>query len=422
MVTNARSILHVDMNAFYVSVELRRRPELRGLPVVVGGTGGRGVVSAASYEARRFGVHSALSSAVARRLCPDAVFIHPDMDHYMEVSRQLRAIFGSFTPLVEQISVDEAFMDVTGAGALIGDAREVAVLLRAKVMDETELPCTVGIAANKFIAKMASEHAKPRARPDGIDPGHGIFEVPPGGETEFIHPLPVQNLWGVGPKTRARLDTLGIRTIGDLAALDVEVLCRAVGEANGRHLSMLSHGIDDRAVEPERAAKSIGHEETFPRDIVDAAELRHHLVRLCDAVARRTRDAGVAAGTVMLKVKFSSFETVTRSTTPDVPLTTGPSMVAALDPLLASIDCSVGVRLLGVHAQKLGEGSGAAPTLFDTGGEETLADIEEQWQPASRAIDSIVQKFGDGVIGPASALDAHRPGANRFGVPDDPAV
>ena len=162
MVTNARSILHVDMNAFYVSVELRRRPELRGLPVVVGGTGGRGVVSAASYEARRFGVHSALSSAVARRLCPDAVFIHPDMDHYMEVSRQLRAIFGSFTPLVEQISVDEAFMDVTGAGALIGDAREVAVLLRRKVMEETELPCTVGIAANKFIAKMASEPGRDR--------------------------------------------------------------------------------------------------------------------------------------------------------------------------------------------------------------------------------------------------------------------
>jgi DNA polymerase-4 len=165
------------MNAFYVSVELRRHPELRGKPVVVGGTGGRGVVSAASYEARRFGVHSALSSAVAKRLCPDAVFLHPDMEHYLEVSRQLRDIFESFTPLVEQISVDEAFLDVTGAGALIGDAQEVARLLREKVMADTELPCTVGIAPNKFIAKMASEYAKPRAHPNGIEPGFGIYEV-----------------------------------------------------------------------------------------------------------------------------------------------------------------------------------------------------------------------------------------------------
>ena len=232
------------MNALYFSVELRRRPELRGLPVVVGGTGGRGVVSAASYEARRFGVHSALSSAVARRLCPDAVFIHPDMDHYLEVSHQLRAIFETFTPLVEQISVDEAFMDVTGARSLIGDAHEVARRLRSRIMDETELPCSVGIAANKFIAKMASEHAKPRARESGIEPGFGVFEVRPGEETAFLHPLPVQLLWGVGPKTRERLTALGIHTIGDLAAIDEEVLCRAVGNAHGRHLHALSQGIE----------------------------------------------------------------------------------------------------------------------------------------------------------------------------------
>ena len=407
------------MNAFYVSVELRRRPELRGLPVVVGGTGGRGVVSAASYEARRFGVHSALSSAVARRLCPDAVFIHPDMDHYLEVSHQLRAIFETFTPLVEQISVDEAFMDVTGARSLIGDAHEVARRLRSRIMDETELPCSVGIAANKFIAKMASEHAKPRARESGIEPGFGVFEVRPGEETAFLHPLPVQLLWGVGPKTRERLTALGIHTIGDLAAIDEEVLCRAVGNAHGRHLHALSQGIDDRAVEPERHAKSIGHEETFSADIDSHDELRHHLVRLCDAVARRTREAVVAAGTVMLKVKFASFETVTRSTSPDVPLTTGPSMVAALEPLLRSLDVSMGVRLLGVHAQKLSGESPGAMTLFDIEPVGSLSDIEEQWVPASRAVDSIVQKFGEGVIGPASGLDTHRPGANRFGVPDD---
>lgn len=407
------------MNAFYVSVELRRRPELRGLPVVVGGTGGRGVVSAASYEARQFGVHSALSSAVARRLCPDAVFIHPDMDHYLEVSRQLREIFETFTPLVEQISVDEAFMDVTGARSLIGDAQVVAHQLRQRILEETELPCSVGIAANKFIAKMASEHAKPRARESSIEPGFGVFEVLPGDEISFLHPLPVHLLWGVGPKTRERLTALGIHTIGDLAAIDEDVLCRAVGVAHGQHLHALSHGLDDRAVEPERHAKSIGHEETFSSDIDSFDELRHHLVRLCDAVARRTRDAGVAAGTVMLKVKFSSFETVTRSTTPDVPLTTGPSMVAALEPLLRGLDVSLGVRLLGVHAQKLsGEASGAL-TLFDINSDGSLSDIEEQWIPASRAVDSIVQKFGEGVIGPASSLDAHRPGTHRFGVPED---
>lgn len=417
-----RSILHIDMNAFYVSVELRRRPELRGLPVVVGGTGGRGVVSAASYEARRFGVHSALSSAVARRLCPDAVFIHPDMEHYLEVSRQLREIFESFTPLVEQISVDEAFLDVTGAGALIGDAQEVARLLRDKVMADTQLPCTVGIAPNKFIAKMASEYAKPRAKPSGIEPGYGVYEVLPGEEIAFLHPLPVNSLWGVGPKTLERLKTLGIHTIGDVAAVDVAVLCGAIGDAHGRHLHELSNGRDERRVEPERHAKSIGHEETFSRDLTDAAELKSHLVRLCDAVAKRTRDAGVAAGTVMLKVKFSSFESVTRSVTPSVPLTTGPSMVAALEPLLSTLDISQGVRLLGVHAQKLSEEQPAALTLFDMvgEGEASLADIEEQWMPASRAVDSIVEKFGDGMIGPASSLDRHRPGANRFGVPDEP--
>lgn len=416
-----RSILHIDMNAFYVSVELRRRPELRGLPVVVGGTGGRGVVSAASYEARRYGVHSALSSAVARRLCPDAIFIHPDMEHYLEVSRQLREIFEAFTPLVEQISVDEAFLDVTGAGALIGDAQEVARQLRDKVMRETELPCTVGIAPNKFIAKMASEFAKPRATPDGIEPGYGVYEVEPGREIEFLHPMPVGSLWGVGPKTLQRLHTLGIHTIGDVATIGVDILCGAIGDAHGRHLHNLSLGIDARVVEPERHAKSIGHEETFSRDISDLNELKSHLVRLCDAVARRTRDADVAAGTMMLKVKFASFESVTRSVTPSIPLTTGPSMVAALEPLLANLDIAQGVRLIGVHAQKLSDERSAPLTLFDlTGdGEATLADIEEQWTPASRAVDSIVEKFGDGFIGPASALDRHRPGSHRFGVPDE---
>jgi DNA polymerase-4 len=402
------------MDAFYVSVELARRPELRGLPVVVGGTAGRGVVSAASYEARRYGVHSAMSSAIARRMCPDAIFIPPDMSKYLEVSRQLHEIFETFTPLVEQISVDEAFMDVTGARSLLGSAQEIAWALRERVLAETSLTCSVGIAPNKFLAKLASEHAKPRASADGVAPGYQVYEVLPGHEIEFLHPLNVQALWGVGPATLAKLEALSIRTVGDVAALDVAIICAAVGESHGRHLHALSRALDDRDVEPERHAKSIGHEETFAADITTHEELRVQLVRLCDAVARRTRASGVAAGTLMLKVKFSSFESVTRSTSPSMPLTTGPSMVAALEPLLASLDYSQGVRLLGVHAQKLSEETGRTPRLFDDG-EESVEDIEEQWVPASRAVDSIVDKFGAGVIGPASAMNTRRPGESPFG-------
>lgn len=410
----ARSILHIDMNAFYVSVELLRHPDLVGQPVVVGGTGGRGVVSAASYEARQFGIHSAMSSAMALRLCPHAVFLHPDMDYYLEYSRQLREIFESFTPLVESISVDEAFLDVTGAQNLLGDARTVATSLRHTVTEKTSLPCTVGIAPNKFLAKLASEFAKPKALPDRIDPGHGIYEIHPGEELAFLLPLPIKNLWGVGPATRKKLENLGIYTVGDLADIDVELLCRAIGDAHGRHLHDLAHGVDDRVVEPDRVAKSIGNEETFSHDISSIEQLRSHLVKLCDSVSRRTREANVAAGTLMLKVKFSSFETITRSVTPQSALTTGPSMVAALEPLLASIDCSQGVRLLGVHAQKLIQNNSASPTLFDLD-DSSAEEIEEQWVPASRAIDSIVSKFGEGVIRPASALGAPQPGRRPFG-------
>lgn len=404
------------MDAFYVSVELLRRPELRGTPVVVGGTGGRGVVSAASYEARRYGVHSALSSAVARRLCPHAVFLPPDMSHYLEVSSRLQEIYLSFTPLVEPISVDEAFLDVTGARHLLGDRVEIAHALRQSILDRTGLTCSVGIATNKFLAKMASEHAKPRATGEGVLPGAGVYDVEPGRELAFLHPHPVQALWGVGPATLSRLERLGIRTVGDIAVLDEAVLRRALGESHGGHLHRLSRGLDDRAVEPERRAKSIGHEETFAHDLFDVGELRTHLVRLCDAVARRTRESGVAAGTLLLKIKFASFESVTRSVTPRIPVTTGPSMVALLEPLLGGLDVSQGVRLLGVHAQRLTPESGGTLRLFEESGDPpSVEDIEDQWQPASRAVDAILDRFGPGVIGPASALRAHRPGAAPFG-------
>lgn len=406
------------MDAFYVSVELQRHPELRGLPIVVGGTASRGVVSAASYEARRFGVFSAMPSSTAKKMCPHAVFLPPDMAHYLEVSHQLHDIFESFTPLVEQISVDEAFMDVTGAEKLLGSAVDIAWQLRTAVLEKTGLTCSVGVAPNKFLAKLASEHAKPVATADEVLPGHQVFVVEVGHELEFLHPLPIKSMWGVGPATSKKLDALGVRTVGDIAALDEVIIRRAVGEANGRHLHQLSLGLDDRDVEPIRTAKSIGNEETFVHDLTEHDDLRAQLVRLCDSVARRCRASDVAAGTMMLKVKFSSFETVTRSVTPSVPLTTGPSMVAALEPLLLSLDCFQGVRLLGVHAQKLTTESGGSARLFDDGA-ESLEDIEEQWIPASKAMDSIVDKFGEGVIGPASALDSRRPGESPFGPVED---
>lgn len=407
------------MDAFYVSVELLRHPELRGKPVVVGGGAARGVVAAASYEARRYGVHSAMSSSRARSLCPDAVFIAPDMAHYLEVSARLHDIFCSFTPLVEQISVDEAFMDVTGAGKLLGDPERIARSLRGAVLEQEHLTCSVGIAPNKFIAKLASEQAKPRASASGIDPGLQVFRVEAGREIEFLHTLPVSSLWGVGPATQQKLADLGVRTIEQLAALDVALLRRIVGDAHGEHLHRLAHGLDDRDVEPERIAKSIGHEETFSRDLVTFEEMREQLVRLCDAVARRTRTAGVAAGTVLLKVKFSTFESITRSVTPPVPITSGPAMVAALEPLLADIEPRQGVRLLGVHAQKLSVGGQAVPRLFEDEA-DAVESLEREWSEASRAVDSIIDKFGKGAIGPASVMGQRsRPGETPFGPEED---
>lgn len=403
------------MDAFYVSVELLRRPELRGQPVVVGARSSRGVVAAASYEARRYGVHSAMSSAQARALCPDAVFLPPDMSHYLEVSERLHGVFLSFTPLVEQISVDEAFLDVTGAGTLLGDPVSIARRIREGVRSAESLGCSIGVAPNKFLAKLASEHAKPRATRDGVEEGHGVWVVPEGGELAFLMPLPVSALWGVGPTTRAKLEDVGVHTVAELARLDLAVLQRLLGDSHGAHLHALARGIDDRPVEPGRVAKSIGHEETFATDITTSDAVHAEIVRLCDAVARRIRSAGTSAGTLMLKVRFADFSTVTRSVSPGTGLTSAPAMVAALEPLLAAIDPSPGVRLLGVHAQRLGAAGDPTPTLFDDGA-GSVENVERDWRGPSLVMDSINEKFGPGVIGPASALGGSRaPGERPFG-------
>ena len=420
-----RAILHVDMDAFYVGVELRRRPDLRGLPVVVGGTGSRGVVAAASYEARRYGVHSAISSVVARRRCPNAVFLPGDHELYAEVSAQVQEIFRSFTPLVEPLALDEAFLDVTGSLRLLGRASVVAAAIRARVRDELELECSVGGATSKFLAKLASKKAKPIATPTGVHPGPGVVLVPPGGELAFLHPLPVQSLWGVGPKTLERLARFGIATVGDLAGIELSTLIGAVGEASGRHLHDLSWACDTRPVEPERAIKSIGHEETFAQDLLTHDELQREAVRLADAVASRLRAHGSGARTVSLKLKFSDFTLITRSHTVPAGITTAHAILAAVTPLLLGVQLKMGVRLLGISVSNL-----AAPaeqlSLDDLlGGVDSASGASEHdWVAASEAIDRVRDRFGTTAIGPASSASPRglrlvRRGAQQWGPDHD---
>jgi DNA polymerase IV len=317
------------MDAFFVSVELLDRPELRGQPVIVGGSGNRGVVAAASYEARAFGVHSAMPSTRARRLCPHAVFLAGRHDRYAEVSGQVMSIFRDVTPLVEPISLDEAFLDVTGARRLHGEPVAIAQRIRSRVHEEVGLTCSVGIAPNKFIAKLASEAAKPRASASGPRAGLGVKVVEADHIAPFLRPLPVEALWGVGPATLKRLHGLGITRVGELADMDLDLVVGAIGSAAGRHLHALANGIDDRSVEPDRQPKSIGHEETFPSDLHDRAALDREIVRLADGVAGRLRHHGVAGRTVTIKVRFHDFRTITRSVTLEGAVDTAPSIIAA---------------------------------------------------------------------------------------------
>jgi DNA polymerase-4 len=404
------------MDAFYVGVEVRRRPDLSGLPVVVGGTGPRGVVAAASYEARRFGVHSAMPSMRARRLCPDAIFLAGDFAAYEAASRDVHEIFRSFTPLVEGIALDEAFLDVSGAQRLFGSGADIAAAIRQRVRDELDLSCSVGVAPTKLIAKLASVAAKPKAGPFGVVPGPGVVVVAPGAELAFLHPLPVQALWGVGPATLQRLRRFGVVTIGDLAALPEANLVHALGKANGRHLHRLAQAVDDRAVEPDRPVKSIGHEQTFGRDVYDADELALEVVRMADAVAARLRRHELAGRTVTLKVRFSTFATITRSSTVPDPVDAGPAIATVARGLLAGVDPAAGVRLLGVAVSGLGPQAGHQLTLGD----------DASWDTAARAVDEVRDRFGPAAIGPASLVDADglrltRRGRQQWGPDEEPA-
>jgi DNA polymerase IV len=382
----AEPILHVDMDAFYASVEVLKDPSLAGKPVVVGSPGPRGVVMSASYEARRYGVGSAMPSARARRLCPEAVFVPPDFPAYRAHATRLREIFLSFTPLVEPLSLDEAFLDVAGATSLFGSPPEIGEAVRARVRGELELACSVGVAPNKFLAKVASARAKP----------DGLLVVPAGEVDAFLDPLPVSALWGVGERTHEVLDRLGVRTVGELAEVPSRVLERVLGDASSRHLLELAHGRDDRAVVPYEAPKSLSHEETFDRDLDADDDVLRELLRLSFRVAARLRSEGYRARTVVLKVRLASFATLTRSKTIPDPTDAGADIFRIVAGLYRAIPGQRRrIRLLGV----------AGGGLVSSGAEQLALVRAGAWEDAERALDRIERRFGPGTAFPAALLE-----------------
>jgi DNA polymerase-4 len=394
MSTNPPTILHVDMDAFYASVEQRDHPELRGRPVMVGGLTGRGVVCAASYEARLFGLHSAMPMAAARRLCPQGVFRPVRMQHYAGISRQIRAILMSFTPLVEPLSLDEAFLDVRGCESNAGPAPEIGRQIKSRIKAETGLVASVGVAANKFLAKLACDHGKP----------DGFVVLPPEQVAGFLAPLPVSRIWGVGAKGEQRLYGLGIRTIGELAALPENWLTDRFG-AVGRYIWRLAHGRDDRTVIPDRQAKSISTETTFANDIADRDVLRIWLRDLVDQLAFRLRQQQVRARTVEIKIRSSDFHTqVRRQALREATNRTEALWHSAQSLFARSLSRDLlPVRLLGVGATRLiGEGA-VQGELFD-GAER------QQQESLDRAVDAIRSQFGADAIRRGSRLDRREEG------------
>ena len=395
------TILHLDLDAFYASVEQLADPSLRGRPVIVGGLGRRGVVAAASYEARRYGVHSAMPMGRARRACPDGIFLAPRFDAYGEASESVMAILRAATPMVEPLALDEAFLDVSGARRLHGSAPEIAMMLRRRIKDETGLVASVGVASTKFVAKLASDLAKP----------DGMLVVEAGTEIDFIHPLEVRRLWGVGPKTGERLAQLGVRTIGDLAALPEETLVHALGESHGHHLYSLAWNRDDRPVEPSREVKSVGHEETFPTDITDRETLEREVLRMSERVAERLRDGRRAGRTVQLKLRYKNFRTITRSRTLPEPTNLAADIAGVARALLDAVEIGDGIRLLGVAMQQLrdvdahdgdDDASDQLPLDMDSG---AARGSDSRRRAVEDSMDAVRRRFGDNAVGAAALLD-----------------
>jgi DNA polymerase-4 len=357
-----------------------------------------------------------MPAARARACCPHAVFLPGRFDRYREISAGIHAIFSDVTPLVEGIALDEAFLDVTGAEALLGPAPVIASGLRRRIREDLGLTCSVGVAPSKFLAKLASEAAKPSATPEGTHAGAGVVVVAEGEELAFLHPLPIEALWGVGLATSSRLRSLGLTTVGSLAAVPAETLGGAVGRAHGRHLHQLALGIDDRRVEPDRAVKSVGHEETYATDHFDAGTLHTEVLRMSDAVAARLRAGGVAGRTVTLKVRYGDFRTITRSRTGAAPLDAGRDIARSAGGLLEAVDISPGVRLLGVSVSALAAaGPGPAVQLalaLDGPADEPAAPFGSErsdpaavgWAAAADAVDEVRRRFGAGSVGSAALL------------------
>jgi DNA polymerase IV len=457
-----RVILHVDMDAFYASVEVLRNPALKGKPVLVGGSGSRGVVASCSYEARAFGVRSAMSSAQANRLCPDAIWVSGDHGLYGEYSGRVHECFQRVTPIVEGIALDEAFLDITGAQRLLGLPHEIATQLRTDINRATGLTCSVGIASSKLLAKLASECAKPslpgkpskRLPPGSQRVSEGVVKVIPGEEVSFLHDHPIEALWGVGPATKARLDRYGVRTVGDLAAMPRDSVVNALGRANGSHLHALAHAVDDRPVEADRALKSVGHEETFSTDRRDIDGLGVDATRMADAVSNRLRDSRVVGRTVSLKIKFSDFRLITRSRTSTAWTSSGVQIADVARSLLNEADLadqilSAGVRLLGVSVSSLRSTTGdgglvAGAEESDPSGHPSVEQLDlfgatvepvpsaapQEGTKAvtdaafNRAIEAVRERFGDAAVAPASlvterGLRTKRRGDTQWG-PADP--
>jgi DNA polymerase IV len=383
-------ILHVDMDAFYASVEIRDRPDLAGRPVIVGGLSGRSVVLSATYQARAFGVRSAMPMSRARRLCPHATVIPPRHGVYGAVSKEVMAIFAAVTPLVQPLSLDEAFLDVSGARRLLGPPAKIGELIRRQVAEQQQITCSVGIAANKFLAKLASVHCKP----------DGLLVIPADGALEFLHPLPISALWGVGDRTGQTLARLGLRTVGDLARTPISALERELGKAGAEHLHALAWGRDERHVESSVREKSVGAEETFDVDVTEPAVVRRELLRLSRRTAKALRSSGYATRTIVVKLRKADFTTITRSRTLPEPTSETQRIYSTACALYAASGLSgqTRLRLVGVRATGLVRAAAASAQL-------ALGEDGASWREAESALDKISGRFGPDAVRPATLVD-----------------
>jgi DNA polymerase-4 len=397
-------ILHVDMDAFYASVEVRDRPELVGRAVIVGGLSGRSVVLSATYEARAFGVRSAMPMSRAVRLCPQATVIPPRHGQYSSVSKEVMAIFRSVTPLVQPLSLDEAFLDVSGAQRLLGRPRQIAEMIRRQVAEQQQITCSVGVAPNKFLAKLGSVRCKP----------DGLLVIPADKVLDFLHPLPVSDLWGVGAKTGRVLARLGLLTVGDIARTPVSALEADLGKATAAHLHALAWGRDNRDVEVGVAEKSVGAEETFEVDQDNPAVIKRELLRLSRRTARALRSSGYATRTVVVKLRTADFKTITRSRTLPEPTSETQRIYATACSLYeaAGLSSRARLRLVGVRASGLVQAA-------ESGTQLALGERGTGWRDAESAVDKITTKFGGDAVRPASLVShvprtqPHRPGITR---------